>query len=77
MGRVGLAVFVCEVQEAFFDEFPDSDQQGVARMLVLGAEGGARIRRVVFPAQEHGERPQNLPDAQLAVTCGDESGGFG
>ena len=46
-------------------------------MLVLGAEGGARIRRVVFPAQEHGERAQNLPDAQLAVTCGDESGGFG
>ena len=46
-------------------------------MLVLGAEGGARIRRVVFPTQEHGERAQNLPDAQLTVTCGNESGGFG
>ena len=56
MGRGGLAVFVCEVQEAFFDEFPDSDQQGVAQMLVLGAEGGARIRRVVFPTEKHGER---------------------
>ena len=39
MGRVGLAVFVCEVQEAFFDEFPDSDQQGCR------ADARSRCRR--------------------------------
>ena len=56
LGCRGSAVFVCEVQKTFFDEFSNSDQQGVTRMLVLGAEGGARIRRVVFPAEKHGER---------------------